>query len=354
MKLADAPLPPAVALQVREFREADHASWDAFVATCPDATFFHRIGWKDVVENVFRHRTHYLLAERGGQMVGILPLIEIRSFLFGHSLVSLPFAAYGGAATLEEQATRALHDAAIGRAVAVGASHLELRNLRRKEPEWALQDLYFTFRKPILPEVEANMLAIPRKQRAMVRKGIQRQLRSEVDHDADRFFPLYADNVHRHGTPALPKRYFDALFRAFGKDCEVLTVLDPRGKPVSTVLSFYFRNEILAYYGGDLTDARDLAANDFKYWELMRRACERGCQVFDYGRSKRDTGPFDFKKNWGFVPQPLAYEYKLLKRDAIPQNNPANPKYALFIAAWRRLPRSVANAIGPYIVRSLG
>jgi FemAB-related protein (PEP-CTERM system-associated) len=152
----------------------------------------------------------------------------------------------------------------------------------------------------------------------------------------------------------LPKRYFDALFQTFGADCEVLTVLSPQGKPVSAVLSFYFRDEILAYYGGDLTDARELAANDFKYWDLMRRACERGYRIFDYGRSKRDTGPFDFKKNWGFTPEPLAYEYKLLKRDVIPQNNPSNPKYRAFIAAWRCLPRSVANAMGPYIVRSLG
>ena len=133
-----------------------------------------------------------------------------------------------------------------------------------------------------------------------------------------------------------------------------MTVLDPQGQPVSGVLSFYFRDEVLPYYAGDLASARDLAANDFKYWELMRRACERGCKVFDYGRSKRDSGSFDFKKNWGFVPEPLHYEYRLLKRDALPQNNPANPKYRALIAVWQRLPRPFANAIGPAIVRNLG
>ena len=149
-------------------------------------------------------------------------------------------------------------------------------------------------------------------------------------------------------------RYFEALRGTFGGACEVLTVLDAQGRPVSGVLSFYFRDEVLPYYAGDLESARELAANDFKYWDLMRRACERGVRVFDYGRSKRDTGSFHFKKNWGFEPTPLAYEYKLFKREAIPQNNPANPKYRAMIAVWRRLPRSVANALGPSIVRNLG
>jgi FemAB-related protein (PEP-CTERM system-associated) len=134
----------------------------------------------------------------------------------------------------------------------------------------------------------------------------------------------------------------------------VLTVVDSTGKPFSSVFSFYFRDEVLPYYAGDAVEARQLAANDFKYWELMRRACERGVKVFDYGRSKRGTGPYDFKKNWGFEPTPLAYEYRLYRRASIPENNPLNPKYRALIALWRRLPVPIANAIGPHLVKSLG
>jgi len=341
-------------LRVRSMQAKDAARWDAFVDACPSATFFHRSGWAKIIEQVFRHRTHYLLAERGCDIVGVLPLAQVRSRLFGHSLTSLPFAVYGGVASTDPEAVPTLHSAAVELASELGVEHLELRNLKRTEPDWPQQDLYVTFRKPILPEVEANMLAIPRKQRAMVRKAIGRGLVSEIDRNADRFFALYADNVHRHGTPPYPKRYFEALLETFGSACEVLTVLGPQGAPVSSVLSFYFRDEVLPYYAGDSESARELAANDFKYWDLMRRACDRGLRVFDYGRSKRGTGSFDFKKNWGFEPTPLAYEYKLLKRDSIPQNNPANPKYRAFIALWRRLPRPVVNAIGPAIVRNLG
>lgn len=354
MKPNDADLAAEAGLKVRTFEATDAARWDAFVAGCPDATFFHRIGWREVIESAFRHRTHYMLAERGDRVVGVLPLAEVRSLLFGHSLTSLPFAAYGGVATVDPEARAALHGAAVRLAGHLGADYLELRNRQTTEPAWPAQDLYVTFRKEILPDVEANLLAIPRKQRAMVRKGIQRGLTSELDGNVDRFFALYADNVHRHGTPPFPKRYFETLVRVFGADCEVLTVVDPGRAPVSSVLSFYFRDEVLPYYAGDLATARELAANDFKYWELMRRAGERGVRVFDYGRSKRGTGSFDFKKNWGLVPQQLHYEYQLLKRDSIPQNNPANPKYRAFIAMWRLLPRAVANAVGPTIVRNLG
>jgi FemAB-related protein (PEP-CTERM system-associated) len=357
MKLGASELPPMSAtgaLRVRRADDADAARWDAFVERCPEATFFHRAGWKEILESVFRHRPHFLLAERDAEIVGVLPLAQVRSWLFGHSLVSLPFCVYGGVAATDPAAVPALHTAARALADELGVDHLELRNRIAREPGWPRQDLYVTFRQEILPEVDANLLAIPRKQRAMVRKGIQRGLRSEVDPTVDRFFALYADNVHRHGTPALPKRYFEALARVFGRDVEVLTVLDPGGAPVSSVLTFYFRDEVLPYYAGDAVAARELAANDFKYWELMRRACERGLRVFDYGRSKRDTGSFDFKKNWGFEPEPLHYEFVLRKGDAIPQNNPSNPKYKAMIALWRRLPIGVANTVGPHIVRNLG
>ena len=328
--------------------------WDAFVAACPQATFFHRAGWQTVIADVFRHRTHYLFAEDDGAIAGVLPLAHVNSVLFGNALVSLPFAVYGGVAATSEAAGQALEDEAQAIACRLGVDHLELRNVKQRHADWPAQDLYVTFRKEILPELEANMLAIPRKQRAMVRKGIKNGLRAEIDSDAARFFALYADNVHRHGTPAMPRAYFEALLAEFGPDCEILTVVGPDARPLSSVLSFYFRDEVLPYYAGDDEDARDLAANDFKYWELMRRACERGLKVFDYGRSKQGTGSYSFKKHWGFEAAPLNYEYRLYRRDSVPQNNPANAKFRLFIEAWRRLPIGLANRIGPHIVRNLG
>ncbi len=170
-----------------------------------------------------------------------------------------------------------------------------------------------------------------------------------------RFFALYADNVHRHGTPPFSRRYFERLLATFGDDCEVLTVVDARGMPVSSVLSFYFRDEVLPYYAGDSIDARDLAANDFKYWELMRRACERGLKVVRLRPQQARHRQLRFQEELGLRAGAARLRVPAVHaRRACRENNPLNPKYRAMIAVWRRLPRPVVNALGPLIVRGLG
>ena len=189
------------------------AQWDAFVLACPQASFFHRAGWQKIIEQVFRHTTYFLYAEENGAIQGVLPLGHVNSRLFGNSLVGLPFAVYGGVASSRPDAAQALEQEAQTIAQRLGVDHLELRNVVRQHADWPLQDLYVTFRREIFADEEANMLAIPRKSRASVRKGIKNGLASEIDSHVDRFFALYADNVHRHGTPAMPKKYFSTLMR---------------------------------------------------------------------------------------------------------------------------------------------
>ena len=333
---------------------AGAGAWDAFVEGCPDATFFHRAGWRRVLEETLGHPAHYLFAERDGSITGVLPLGHVKSRLFGNALISVPFCVYGGVASQDPGSAQALTAAARDLAEDLGVDYLELRHRERHNPDWPCKDdLYVTFRKAIDPDPEKNMLAIPRKQRAMVRKGIKHELRSEPDAEVDRFFPIYADSVRRLGTPVFSRRYFEALLSVFGPDSDVLTVTRD-GQPVSSVLNFYFRDEVLPYYGGGTEQARAVAGFDFLYWEVMRRACERGCRTFDYGRSKRGTGSFSFKKNWGFEPEPLYYEYHLVRATQIPEINPLNPKYRLFIEGWKRLPTPVANILCPWISRGLG
>jgi FemAB-related protein (PEP-CTERM system-associated) len=341
-------------VKIRSLAESDSGRWDEFVNSCPESTFFHRAGWKTIMERAFGHRTYFLYAESNGDIQGVLPLAQVKSRLFGHSLCSLPFCVYGGIAAKSDTAREKLDLAAQNLARELNVDHLEYRSIRASHPDWAHKDLYVTFRKEILPDHEKNMLAIPRKQRAMVRKGIKAGLRGVTDPNVDRFFALFSDNVHRHGTPALPKKYFRLLTEVFGGDCEVITVVDQNDRPLSSVLTFYFRDEVLPYYAGDHVDGRELAANDFKYWDLMQRAVERGCKVFDYGRSKIGTGPYHFKKNWGFEPTPLRYEYQLHRAKAVPDQNPLNPKYRLFIKAWQTMPLALANRLGPHIVKYLG
>jgi FemAB-related protein (PEP-CTERM system-associated) len=332
---------------------ADRARWDAFVLACPDASFFHRAGWQRVTERAFGHPTWFLYAESDGVLRGVLPLAQVRSTLFGNTLCSLPFCVYGGIAATDQAAADALDRAAQSLAAKLRVDHLEYRHRRASHPGWLHKELYYTFRKPLLATPEQNLLAIPRKQRAMVRKGIAAGLTSVIDNDPGRFFSVYADSVHRLGTPVFSPRYFQLLQEEFGADCEILCV-QRQAETVCGVLSFHFRGEILPYYGGGGAAARVLAGNDFMYWEVMRRACERGSTLFDFGRSKAGTGAFDFKKNWGFPPEPLSYEYQLHRARQLADHQPLNPKYRLFIKLWQRLPLRVANALGPTLVRQLG
>jgi FemAB-related protein (PEP-CTERM system-associated) len=347
-----------LAIRTLEENPAAAAAWDRFVLAHPDGTFFHRAPWREVIAGVFGHATHYAYAERDGAIAGVLPLGQVKTALFGNALISAPFCVYGGplAADAETGQALAAHAAEVMRARGVPVLELRTRDpVDWLDPaQWVPRpDLYVTFRKPFTADDEANLKAIPRKQRAMVRKGIERGLASVAERDTARLHPIYAESVRNLGTPVFPRRYFDALLAAFGGDADVVTVLDGE-EPIASVLNFYFRNEVLPYYGGGRAIARERYGNDFMYWETMRRAASRGCALFDFGRSKQGTGSFAFKKNWGFAPEPLAYRFRLAPGQAIPELNPMNPKFRLFIAAWKRLPLPVANLLGPHIVRGLG
>jgi FemAB-related protein (PEP-CTERM system-associated) len=328
-------------------------AWDGFVRAQPLATFFHLSGWKEVIEQSLGHKCHYLFARRASEIVGILPLTHVRGRIFGNSLISNGFCVYGGPIATSDAAMHALNTAAMDLARELGVERIEYRLRQPRMSDWHCdRETYVTFRKPLVSDPEQQMLLIPRKQRAMVRKGMKEQLKGAVDQDVQRFYALYAESVRNLGTPVLARRYFDCLKSVFAKDAEIVTILSD-GQAVASVLSFFFRDEVLPYYGGGGNAARACAANDFMYWEVMRRACEGGIRLFDFGRSKVGTGSFAFKRHWGFEPEPLYHEHFLQHLREVPKISPLNPKYAPMIAVWKRLPLSIANVLGPIIAREL-
>jgi FemAB-related protein (PEP-CTERM system-associated) len=229
-----------------------------------------------------------------------------------------------------------------------------LRDFSAQRAGWTSKsNLYAIFRRCLDPSIERNLKLIPRKQRAMVRKGIRNELRVEVDDTVDRLHRVYSESVRNLGTPVFAKSYFQILREEFAERSDILSVVHG-GRAVASVLNFYFRDEVLPFYGGGLQVARSLAANDFMYWEVMRRACERGCRTFDFGRSKVGTGSYGFKCNWGFEPTPLVYQFRLAPGRAMPDLNPLNPKLAALVAAWKCLPLILTNRLGPLIVRGIG
>ena len=342
------------ALMIRPASDADAAAWDKFVFDCPSCTFFHRFGWRAIFRDVFGLTPHYLVAECEGAVIGILPLVHQKSVLFGNSLIAAPFCVEGGSVAVNPEVRDRLDQEAINLLHKLKAGSLEFRSRVASRAGWSVRkELYATFERELSGDDEANLQSIPRKQRAVVRKTLKSGLTSHVDEDAGALFRVYSESVRNLGTPVFPKTYFEALLKAFGSDCDVVVVREGN-EAVSAVMNFYFRETVMPYYGGGRAAARRNGANDFMYWEVMRRAVARGYRRFDFGRSKAETGAFSFKKNWGFEPRWLEYEYYLPPGASMPDKNPNNPKYAALIAIWKRLPLPIANLIGPHLVRGLG
>ena len=284
----------------------------------------------------------------------MLPLVELKSRLFGHALISNAFCVAGGPLAADELTRLALIKEAerIGRAT--GASYVELRDTQGAEGWQTKDDLYAGFEREMDADEAKNLLQIPRKQRAVVRKAIEGPFRVTTDKDVDTFFALFSRTVRDHGTPVFPKRYFRAILDTFPNNADVLTIWQD-DKPLSSVLSYYFRDRVYPYYTGSDPAARNAGTNDLMYWKLMRHAVARGLQDLRLRPQQRSApAPISFKKNWGFEPRPIAHQYLLLKRDTLPNVNPTNPRYAKLIEIWRRLPIPVANFVSPFISRNLG
>ena len=344
-----------MSLRIELLTPEKETAWDSFVERCPEATLFHKPGWIRVIKRTFGHPTYFVAALNGNHIEGVLPLVHVRSRLFGNALISNAFCVAGGPAAATREARDALTRHAGRLLDETGADYVEFRDSPAPIDGWTRRaDLYATFSRPIEGEADANLKQIPRKQRAVVRKALDdERLAWRIDNDPERFYRLFALSLRNHGTPVLPRRYFTALLDTFGAAVEILTVT-AAGSPVSSVLSFKFRDAILPYYTGSTAEARLLGANDYMYWQVMRRAVEEGARVFDFGRSRVGTGAYRFKKNWGFEPRPVASDYLLRNGAELPNLNPQNPKYARFVQVWQRLPLPVANLLGPMIVRNIG
>jgi len=329
------------------------AAWDRFVRSCPQGTPFHLTAWKRVVETVFHMRAHYLLAAEAGAICGVLPLFEVRGLLSGHVLVSVPYGVYGGLCGNDARARQALLEAARRLPAARGVRYIELRHLHAPEAGLPTKARYVVFARPIGPDPEANLEAVPRKQRRMIRQGLKHGLEPRRGWEAlPGFYEVYLANRQRLGSPAFPRRLFDAIRDQFGREAELLTIWH-EGRMVSGVISLFYADRVMPYYGAALEDAFGLAVNDFMYWELMRQAGLAGCRIFDFGRSREGTGPYHFKRHWGFEPQPLPYQYLLLHGSRVPDHSPSNPHLQLFIEAWKHLPIPVARRIGPILTHRL-
>jgi FemAB-related protein (PEP-CTERM system-associated) len=338
---------------VHRAASSDRAEWDAFVEGHPLATGYHTWAWRDVFEQSFGHRSEYLMARgaTGRQVLGVLPLTEIRSRLFGRSLTSLPFVNYGGVLAADEATERALLNAATDFARERACPHVELRHTRRHFPELPCRQHKVSMHLPLQSGMWERL---DRKVRNQVRKAEKSGL-TAYRGGAEllpEFYTVFARNMRDLGTPVYGRSLFQQVLTTFPARAQVV-VVRLQDAVVAAGLTFRTGGIVEVPWASSIRDYNSLCPNHLLYWHVIEAAVAGNCSTLDFGRSTPNEGTYQFKAQWGATPVPLYWEYVLLNGQALPDNSPKNQKFQLAIEAWKRSPLWLTNFVGPRIVRSI-
>ncbi len=341
-------------LIIRHVAPGEDLVLDRFVREHSEGTLFHTSAWRRMVEDVLEHPGDVLVAEKGGKILGILPFFEVKSPFLGRVAVSMPFGVYGGILAEGIEAARGL----AARADDLSGSHhnryLELRQKGPMDLGGVESDRYVTFRRELPEDPEACLGMIPRKARAEIRKARDHgNFRFVERKDLKLFHSLFAANKQELGSPSIPFSMLAALERNLGPKMVMHCVDRPDGQTIATVLSFIHGDCLMPYYSGALSTREGRGANNYMYWRLMEWASAKGFKVFDFGRSRKDSGAAKFKKNMGFTPEPLHYQYFLGEKGKLPDFHPDNPKLGIYQRIWRKLPGFVVRPLGGWIFKRL-
>lgn len=330
----------------------DAAAWDAFVSTCADASGYHEWSWRSVFERAFGHECVYLVArDAAGAVAGVLPLVEIRSMLFGRTLTSLPFLNYGGVLAASDDVARVLVDEAAKLAAARGCRHVELRHIGRRFEQLPCRQHKVTMR---LALAEGLWERLDRKARNQVRKAQKSDLtveRGGVDL-LDAFYAVFARNMRDLGTPVYARKFFAEVLAACGDRARII-VVRLKGQPIAAGFTYRTGGMIEIPWASSIRDFNALCPNHLLYWHALETAIAEGVTVFDFGRSTPGEGTFKFKEQWGAEPVALHWEYWLAPGNELPDQSPKNPKFRMAIETWKRLPLWLANRVGPRLVRGI-
>lgn len=332
----------------------DPAAWDAFVASHSAGTVDHLWAWRDVVRDALHHESQYLEARRDGILVGVLPLVLVRSRIFGRSVVSMPFLNYGGVLCHDRSTARALIDAARDVGSRFGAGHVELRHRARVCPDLPRRQHKLTMLLSLPSSTEELWSSLDRKVRNQVRKAQKASLTvvSGGEELVDDFYQVFARNMRDLGTPVYPRQLFTSAARRFPDRIRV-SVVRHGSVTVAAGVSLRLGDTVVNPWASSLREFRHLCGNMLLYWDMLEHAVSVGATAFDFGRSSPGGGTHQFKAQWGAQETPLCWEYILLTRPEPPDQGPSNSRFAQAITLWQKLPLPVANLVGPVVARHL-
>lgn len=339
-------------ISCRPIERTDTPAWDRFVRAHLSGTPFHLMAWHDTLRSIFGYRAEYRVAVEDGEIVGVLPMFIVDSFVTGKVLVSTPFGVYGGILAANNVAHDLLRDAMKTLAQKEGVQHAELRNSFSHQVSGGFNnvDRYCTFTRDVTPSTPDELLAaIPQKTRNVVRKSLKQGFSVRPAQDLDAFYALLSETYRRHGTPVFPRKFFETIVSNFGPEVDVREVMRD-GKVVAASLNFLYQRQMHTYYAASSPECWKMNCNDFMYFQQILWAGQNGYTLFDFGRSKVGSGPFEFKKHWGATMRPLPYEVMLVKRRELPNFSQTNPKFDLAVRVWQKMPLALTQLVGPRLV----
>jgi len=343
-------------MEVRYLEPKKNSTWDAYVEAHEQGTFYHLSGWRDIITSTFGHESYFCYVMDDGVIRAILPLVHIKSKLFGNTLVSTPFCIHGGILSDDPLAQKVLLEHAKSLAQHLNVDYIEFRSDGKQvlAPELICQSgISVVFGCDLAAESTSILANIKKKQRAVVRQSLNNGLRYQIEDSIENFYKIYSYSVRNLGTPVFSKLLFEQLLRVFPTQCDILTVFHG-DQAISSVMSFYYNGRVLPHFGGGLHAARDLKSNDYMYFKLMCHGAGKGCTYFDFGRSKIGSGAYQYKKHWGMEISQANNHYYLNRTDEVPNVNVNNPKYALAIKVWKKLPLPLSQLLGPQLSKYLG
>ena len=332
----------------------DDKSWNAYVRKNQSATIYHLAEWRDLIKNTFGHDGYYLYAsDTNNNIKGVLPLIRLKSRLFGDFLVSMPYFNYGGAIADHPDIEKILMAAANQHATELNVSHIEYRDdVARADYPARTDKVNMILALP--PSKEELWNNFTPKLRAQIKRP-QRE-KPEIQHGSidllDDFYDVFARNMRDLGTPVYSKSFFHNILMSFPEQSSVLTIR-LEGKPVAAAFLIGYGNSLEIPWASTIRSVNHLSINMLMYWEVLGFAIEKNYKYFDFGRSSKEAGTYLFKKQWGALPKQSYWHYWHAQGKEIPSLNPSNPKFSLAINVWKRLPLALTKLLGPMIVKNL-
>jgi len=342
-------------LTVEELAPGDAESWDAFAEQHGAATVYHLARWRDVIAHAFGHPTHYLLArDATRQIVGVMPIARINSRLFGHYMVSLPYFTYGGPLGKDSQTIAALTAAACKIGKQFGCKHLEVREQSPPQHGWAVREDKVSMVLPLAGTEEGLWKQLSSQRRSQIRKA--QAAGPEVCVGGaqllDDFYAVFARNMRDLGTPVYGRIFFETMLATFPENIRIVSVR-LNGTAVGAAFLIGFRDSMEVPWVSTIREHNAQFMNTLLYWEILNAVQKLGYRNFDFGRSTKNAGTYQFKKQWGAKPRQLFWSYWLAEGAKMPNLTPQSGKFKLAVRVWQRLPLPLANCIGPVIVKDL-